>query len=213
MKYLKLFEEYKLLLEIGDQSAKPFKWSAKEDAGKEMMKEWKKLKPGQHASLTYEYTFKNDEGVDYVVLFTGTVSRRLSFSFGGGERPMSELYDSGFNLAYNTKEDHSKGVETETGLGHVYRIMSTVAQIISDFLKKAESADIPVKELLIGAKGDGSSDGMDSRRGRLYLNYIKRGIKKLGTKSSYTAILQPNSQEVSVVLGDRSDENIIESKG
>ena len=35
---LMLFEEYKnLLLEIGDQSAQPFKWKAKEDAGKEMI--------------------------------------------------------------------------------------------------------------------------------------------------------------------------------
>lgn len=209
MKYVKLFEEYKLLLEIGDQSAQPFKWSVKEDAGKEMMKEWKKLKPGQHIDLTYEYTFKNDEGVDYVVLFTGMVARRLSFSFGGGEQKMSDLYDSVFNLSYNTADDHAKGIETETGLGHIYRIMSTVAQIISDFLKNAESADIPVKELLIGAKGDGSTDGMDSRRGRLYLSYIKRGIKKLGTKSPYTAILEPNSQEVRVVLGERSGENII----
>lgn len=209
MRHLMLFEDYKnFLLEIGDQSAQPFKWKAKEDAGKEMMKEWKKLKPGQRIDLTYEYTFKNDEGVDYVVLFTGMVARRLGSPFGG-ERPMSALYDSAFNLAYNTKDDHSKGVETETGLGHVYRIMSTVAQIISDFLKKAESADIPVKMLQIGAKGDDGHAGMDSRRGRLYLSYIKKGIKKLGTKSPYTAILEPNSQVVSVFLGERSGENII----
>jgi hypothetical protein len=226
MKYLKLFEEFiheksEIILEIGDASSKPFKWKATSNIKKEMSKAFDEtMKLENHSRLElkdkFNYTFKNDDGVEYVVLFNGQMEKTIpSLNLTG--KPLSTLskYQSYFNLAYNTKSDHEKGIERNTNLGDHFRIMSTVTEISNDFLVQSEESGYPVKELYISAKGDEAGiDTLDSKRGRLYMAFIMKQMKNLKTKSDYyvSTYRQDNVDGVKLSMGRARGPSILYSK-
>lgn len=182
MKHLWLFEEFlKLqpLNEIGDASAQPFKWTQSQNIAQEVKSFIQRLIPGTSANLNFAYYFENDQGVEYIVLLQGQLQNKLKNPFDS--RPGID-YDSYYVLSYNTVKNFQKNVETETNLGEVYRIMSTVTSIVIDFLEQVKKSGYPVKSLAISAKDDSKSgvSSMESRRGRLYANYIKKQLSKLG---------------------------------
>lgn len=187
----KMDESVEPINEIGDASAKPFKWKADQNIKKEIKNLYdrvQKLEPYKSEEVEYTYSFKNDDNVEYIVNFKGWWQRQTTVNLSGKPINPTALYDCSFNLGYNTTKDYNAGVETETNLGDVFRIMATVTEITFDFLKQAESTGYPIKNLTITAKGDeGTTNGMDSRRGRLYLNYIKKQLNKAGTENPYTA--------------------------
>ena len=208
-----------LILEIGDASAKPFKWKSKNNVKKEMTKLFDKAmelpQNGQsiQAKDQFDYFFKNDNGIEYIVRFEGFMEKDVRPNFSG--RPMGNLlkYQSIFNLAYNLKEDSEKGVERTTNLGDHFRIMSTVTQIAYDFLKNAEDSGYPVKKLVVAAKGDASDKNtMDSRRGRMYTIFVKKQMSNLKTQNKYSVTTNQNedgSDEIVLILGDLSGSNVI----
>lgn len=208
-----------LILEIGDASAKPFKWKSKNNIKKEMSKLFDRAmelpQNGQsiQAKDQFDYFFKNDDGIEYIVRFEGFMEKDVRPNFSG--RPMGNLlkYQSIFNLAYNLKEDSEKGVERTTNLGDHFRIMSTVTQIAYDFLKNAEDSGYPVKKLVVAAKGDTSDKNtMDSRRGRMYTIFIKKQMSNLKTQNKYSVTTRQNadgSDELILVLGDLSGSDVI----
>ena len=224
MKQLKIFEEFiqeksEIILEIGDASSKPFKWKATDNVKKEMSNafdETMKLENRSYLELKFNYTFKNDDDVEYVVIFNGQMQKNIpSLNLTG--KPLSSLskYDSSFNLAYNTKSDHEKGIERNTNLGDHFRIMSTVTEIANDFLVQSEASGYPVKELFISAKGDETgTDTLDSKRGRLYMAFIMKQMKNLKTKSDYyvSTFRQDNTDIVKLALGRAKGPSILYSK-
>lgn len=207
-----------LILEIGDASAKPFKWSSKNNIKKEMTKLFDKVidlpQNGMNIKIKneFDYFFKNDNDIEYIVRFEGFMEKDSRPNFSG--KPMGNLlkYQSLFNLGYNLTEDSEKGIERTTNLGDHFRIMSTVTQIAYDFLKNAEDSGYPVKKLIIGAKGDASDKNtMDSKRGKMYTAFIKKQMSNLKTQNKYSATTHSEygSDELVLRLGDGAGSDVI----
>jgi hypothetical protein len=85
-----------------------------------------------------------------------------------------------FDSSYNVSFDVEFGQEEETNFQEQYRVLATVVQCVRDFIEQADKTPIPVKQLDIVPKaGEGEKKGMDNRRGRFYLAYIKKQVKTL----------------------------------
>lgn len=189
MKKILLFEQWQAVNEIGDASAKPFKWRPSTDVAKKMKALFRNVqKIGKFLDQTFTYTFNNDEGVEYTVYFNGWMQYKSAINFSGGPIDPIQQYDSSFNIGYNLTSDYKKSVERETNMGEQFRIMSTVVEIAKDFMRNAEDSGYPVKTLIFTGKGDdGGEGGMDTRRGRMYMAFLQKQLKNIGTKSTYTA--------------------------
>ena len=72
------------------------------------------------------------------------------------------------------------GKKKKTNFQEQYRVLATVVQCVRDFVEQADKTPIPVKQLDIVPKaGEDEEKGMDNRRGRFYLAYIKKQVKTL----------------------------------
>jgi hypothetical protein len=86
-----------------------------------------------------------------------------------------------------------------------YSVMATVIECVEDFIKKASKYFI-IKEITINPKSDTSGDAqLDSKRGRLYMAYVKRNINKLPGK--WTAYA--NSEGIVIKNGDWTGGDIV----
>ena len=201
MKHIRIFEEWQVVNEIGDASAKAFKWREDVNISRGMGKLGEKVLKmdiGEYRQDRFVYRFENDKGQKYRVFFDGWIQRvDPGFSFPiPGSKPKNNLdqYDSSFTLAFDTEEAYlsfdPEHKELDTNRGEAFRIMSTVTEIAFDFLEKAEKSGFPVKTITFTGKGDdGGDDGIDNtKRGRMYLMYVKKQLKNLKTKSDYTAM-------------------------
>lgn len=212
MKHLRLFEEWQAVNEIGDASVKAFNWKEDDNTSRKMKKlaeKVLKMDIGEYEKERFIYKFENDNGQKYVVFFDGWLQRvDPGFSFDIPNKKVSHLkeYDSSFTLAFDTEEGYLSfdpdRREQDTNRGEAFRIMSTVTEIAFDFLEKAEKTGYPVKTITFTGKGDdGGSDGIDNtKRGRMYLMYVKKQLKNLKTNKPYTAmkrsIKQPDGQYI-----------------
>ena len=139
-----------ILYEIGDDSAEEYK-------GNDM------------TELIYEFTTdkqtKYTVSIDLDVMRTpGTIQSEVNF----GARTA--------NLQLHTLDD--------TNLGEQYRVMSTIKDIVFDFIEEWQEHwyihNLEVAPIKSTDGGDEDSmDGVDSRRGKLYLAYIKKNLPKL----------------------------------
>lgn len=209
-----------LILEIGDASAKSFKWKANNNIKKEMEKlfdEAMKLNSQDHIEVTdgrFDYTFTNDDGMKYVVTFLGWMQKSSPTpNFTGKPLPVTTKYDSSFNVAFNTLKGSRSGEEINTNLGEHFRIMSTMTEIINHFMTEAENSGYPVKKLTIAPKSDDDGDAtLDSKRGRLYMAFVIKQMKNLKTKSDYSVTKSYTGDHVSVVLGKWYGGNTIKTE-
>ena len=108
MKHLKLFEE--LINEIGDASAKPYKWRRLD-----------------RRSDTY-YIFTTDSGLEYQVM------TELSGAYLPGD---GNTLTVEYGVEVITKQGNkSVDYELVTNRGELFRIMATVVDIVQEFMKK-----------------------------------------------------------------------------
>ena len=175
--------------EIGDGSAKPFKWKSRDNVSQLMkkiyeMSEYKYHKKQQPLELgVIRYQFRSDDGTEYVAGFKGFIEK-LTPDFWN--RSKFSDYKSEWYVFYNLKDDYYSAVERNTNRGEVFRVMSTMVEIVNDFLVQSEKSGYPVKELEISAKADsGKAHTLDSKRGRLYMAFISKQFSKLKTKNKY----------------------------
>lgn len=228
MKHLRLFEEWQAVNEIGDASAKSFNWKEDDNTSRKMQKlaeKVLKMDNGEYETDRFLYKFENDNGQKYTVFFDGwfqKVDPGFSFDIPNKKKSNLKEYDSSFSLAFDTEEGYLSfdpaRKDQDTNRGETFRIMSTVTEIAFDFLEKAERSGYPVKTLIFTGKGDdGGEDGIDNtKRGRMYLMYVKKQLKNLKTKSDYTAIKkslkQPDGKYidgVTIQLGKWSGAGVI----
>ena len=146
MKHVKLFEQFLLenvyfINEIGDASAKPYKWKAHPKA---------KIFKGHE----YIYTFRTEKGTEYEAEFTYSVPEA---------KKGNTVY--GFNFSTDVEPERS-GYSEITNEGVTLRVMSTIVQIIKDFITKNPTASIEYF-------ADENFKG-DARRARIYMAYIKK---------------------------------------
>lgn len=190
---MKLYEIYKeiLIKEVGEGTSKPFPVSSRSNIEIDLnrLANIGKKHPGRSnepwsSDLSFFYDFENDKGVKYSVNFRGwaQVSDNY-FSYGlrkalGGDNvePNKVTFDSAYNVSF----DVEGGGEQETNFQEQYRVLATVVQCVRDFIEQADKTPIPVMKLdIIPKTGEGEEKGMDNRRGRFYLAYIKKQVKTL----------------------------------
>ena len=165
MKYIKLFEE--LITEIGDASAKSFKWKQTEgDTAK-------KFTGNDSSDLIYKFT--TDKKTEYMVSID--VEPWMRGSDGPGIR--AEV-----NFAAGTKGGGYR--LDDTNRGEQYRVMATIKDIMFSFIEEWQDHwyihDIeisPVKSEGDDRSDNDSTDLTDTRRGKLYGAYLKKQVKKL----------------------------------
>lgn len=131
--------------EIGDASAEPYKWEALPKS---------KMKIGEGHS--YFYKFTTDNGIEYDAEFYYSV-------IDGKKGKLLYLFEFAPSDAFDGGDD---GNPLITGEGAPLRIMSTIVQILKDFIGKNPTAAI---EYSAGKNFSG-----DARRAKLYMAYIKK---------------------------------------
>jgi hypothetical protein len=192
--------------EIGDSSVPAFRWQPPIDidmvlrqAGAEARDRYdrKEVIRAQGGSVKPEpvkiiYTFFNDSEDRYVAVFSGNVKYDPRPVYVPGEKQI--LYESDWSLSFNLAEDFLAGVERTTNKGDLFRIMSTLGEIVKDFVGRLKISGYEISQIFIGARSDDSEmstrPDASSRRSRLYREYLKKGIKGIpGTWS----VLEPSA--------------------
>ena len=147
-----------ILYEIGDASAMPFPY--KQTYGKSA-EEWK----GQDNNIVL-YEFKTTKGTNYQVSID-----------------IDPLY-SEKNGIYVEVDFTVDGSMEDTNLGEQYQVMSTITAIVLEFIEEWQKrwyvSRIDVSPIKSTDGGDRDViDPTDSRRGKLYLAYIRKQLPKL----------------------------------
>jgi hypothetical protein len=185
MKNVHTFEYFLLeqeLNEIGEGS-NPFPWKrtgsasvdrvwmtsiSNLDKGEMTPGKWDKL-----PEITYE--FKSDKAT-YIVKIVGEFTRYTHISFGSkrpGRTPQD--YDMAIGVAFDVVGSEKEAI---TNFGEQFRVVSTVTDIIESVVKEInEWAWVKLQEIHIAPKMEDAEEGVEitqSKRGRLYLEYIKK---------------------------------------
>jgi len=153
-----------ILYEIGEASAKPFAFKKTSGDSAE------EYKGNDSNNVVYEFT--TDKQTKYLVSIDQspmrtprTISSEVDFG--------AQTAGGGFSL-------------DDTNMGEQYRVMSTIKDIVFDFIEEWQEhwyihnlEVAPIKSTDGGDDDTDSIDGVDSRRGKLYLAYIKKNLPKL----------------------------------
>ena len=142
-----------LINEIGDAGAKPYKW-------RRMDRRYD----------TY-YIFTTDSGLEYQVMT----------EFGSGEDRNTLLIEYGVEVI--TKQGNkSIDYELVTNRGEMFRIMSTIVDIVQEFMKKHPEIE------RIEFEGSKNKAG-DQRRNKLYMQYVKKHLKPKSIEDDGNSII------------------------
>ena len=185
-----------ILLEIGDASAKPFK--VKGPSPKQVVNDMLKMNgdrthddgwlPEDQKAI---WEFDGDKGQSYTIEIAWNTKRKIG-------RPMRFIknkkaykrWEFSMNIGFYAKVEPYTGTdfridlsdiekERTTNLGEQYRILATVVDTAIPVINEAVK-EYSINTIYIIPKADkGEPESMDNRRGRLYLAYIKKQIKKI----------------------------------
>ncbi len=165
-----------ILLEIGEGSAKPYKW--KVNLGQLNIYGTKVKK--------YMYEWETDSGLDYILelypLYTHDAhSEKQSYFVSdqgmwtanfGPYKPGEQLYGIDGKPIGTPEKDVD--YEIETNKGDLFNIMATIVDAMKDFIKQAKKTDWGVDIIRYeGAKAEGAKS---NQRNKLYAAYIKRHL-------------------------------------
>lgn len=172
-----------ILFEVGEGSATPFQFNRKGNFGsffKSLKSSATINKYTPHKDFVYEII---GDKARYLVKFRCILKKKNTMVLrlpGDDYEPTNVKYQMIVSVSFNVKG--AKG-EHETGLGEIYRLMSTVIETVTDFIKGLDD-DIKIESIHIYPKADesGNDSDIDSKRGRIYLAYINKNIGKLPGK-------------------------------
>lgn len=186
MRNLPLYEQW--LNEIGDSSAKPFKWKVITPYKKffadaiAQVEEMKKNNSSQSwLSLDKNFEFEiYGEKATYTAVMLIDVGKVLQLIFKPGKpKPATnrKKYKMVCSFHFDVKGSQQ---EINTNLNEHFSLMAALTECALDFIKHA-SEEFKIEEVHINAKADDSDEEakLDSKRGRLYLAYIRGNIRKL----------------------------------
>ena len=187
-----------VLKEIGEASAKPFKWEAVntiDDTLYNIKVEADKTfnKPTSTRiidAMSYYYHFTSDKtNTKYEVLIELWAGKVTKIPRLGSNKPASKkkyfLEGVAEFSVLNSRED------VETNLHEQYRVMATVVDCLKDFITGVEqSEDFQLKELHIFPKADTTDkiSSIDSKRGHMYKLYIQKQLKTIPYKAAVSNI-------------------------
>lgn len=196
-----------ILNEIGDATAKPFNWSANRSVdlvSKQLIVgiEGRKDKRDWLGPIKFGYTAHSDKA-QYDITMEAMGRKRITLQLPGVEKPKNDKtpkYELEVWVGFTVDD-----TDEDTNMNEQYRVMATVIQCVEDFVKKASKFYV-IKEININPKSDTGNDAkLDSKRGRLYLAYVKRNINKLpGHWTAYA-----DSEGISIKNGAWSGGDIV----
>jgi hypothetical protein len=172
-----------LLYEIGDASAKPFKWSVNRSidlTSKQFIVGINNQKRSLDwlGPIKFGYTAHSNKA-QYDITMEAMGRKRMVLMLPGKPKRKYEGPQHELEVWISFTVDSS---DEDTNMNEQYSVMATVIQCVEDFIKKASKYFV-IKEITINPKSDTSSDAqLDSKRGRLYMAYVKRNISKLPGK-------------------------------
>ena len=195
-----------ILKEIGDASAKPFNWSVNrsiELVSKQFIIGIDKRTNSRDwvGPIKFGYTAYSNKA-QYDITMEAMGRKRMVLMLPGRPKPKQTgpMYEMEVWISFTV--DNS---DEDTNMNEQYSVIATVIECVEDFIKKASKHFI-IKEININPKSDTSSDAqLDSKRGRLYLAYVKRNIDKLPGK--WTAYA--NEDGISIKNGSWEGGNIV----
>lgn len=126
------------------------------------------------------YEFKSEKAT-YVVKIAGEFTRYVHISFGrkpGAGKPQD--YNLVIGVAFDIVGSEKEAI---TNFGEQFRVISTVTDIIESVVKEISAWQwVKLEEIYIAPKLEDSEEGVpiaQSKRGRLYLEYIKKQGNRL----------------------------------
>ena len=186
MRYLRLFEDH--INEIGDASAKPFK--VKGPSPKQVLKDMLSTQENRKDSpidwldpdRVIKWTFSGDKGIDYEMEIAWTVKKRIAIRLKPGKRKTARKLEMKMNIGFYAKSNDEDDRERTTNLHEQYRVLATVVDTAISVINEV-TKDFIINEIYIIPKADeGEEESIDNRRGRFYLAYLKKAIKKINDK-------------------------------
>ena len=160
-----------ILLEIGEGSAKPYKWKADH-----------RTQMSFGLNIThYEYVWKTDSGLEYVLTIEPVPVEGKGYwnAAFGPFKLGSALYDLDGRMYRppQKKVDY----ETETNRGELFNIMATIVDAFKDFMKEAEKSEWGLKS--VEYEGAKAEDAKSNQRNKLYAAYIKKHLPNATIKN------------------------------
>ena len=172
-----------ILKEIGDASAKPLIWTSKGDITA-LAQQFASVIDNQKnyrnwaGTINFGYEAQSDSAT-YNISIEAMGRKRMSLMLPGMQKPkkVGPQYDMEVWISFTVNDS-----DEDTNLNEQYRVMATLIACVQDFISKVSNI-FSIKEINILPKSDTGPDAeFDSKRGRLYLAYVKRNINKLPGK-------------------------------
>jgi hypothetical protein len=186
MKYVKSYENFlneQSLNEIGE-GVTPFMWkrtgSVKVGTWMADISQHERGSASQHNNLPdITYEFKSDKAT-YKVKIVGNYSEYIYIP--AFQKPDVKPQD--YNVFIGVAFDVSGGEkESITNFGEQFKVISTVSAIVEEVMKELQKIQwIKVQEIHIAPKLEDEEEGKpvtQTKRGRIYLEYIKKQGKRL----------------------------------
>lgn len=192
MKHIQTFEDFlneAVLNEIGE-GVTPFRWKR---VGVVKLENWMTTLtqvdkadtvPNWTELPSINYEFKSDKAT-YIVTVGGGWKRHIGISFNAKPNaPKKQDFDLVIVVAFDTTGNQdSTNKEALTNFGEQFAVMSTVTDIIFSVVKELEEWEwVKLQEIQLAPKYEDEDTGKpitQSKRGRLYLEYIKKQGRRL----------------------------------
>lgn len=146
-----------ILKEIGEATTKPYPWK----------------KASKKEDVVF-FTFMTDQGTIYKVALDNYIYE--DFHEGNKEYPAIEV-------SFGIKEKGKYSTTAVSNKGEIYRVMSTIVDIIKDYLKRNNTIKAiiytPIKK----------EDDTGYKRNNLYMAFIKKQIPGVKFEDSYGSVI------------------------
>jgi hypothetical protein len=184
MRNLPLYEQW--LNEIGDSSVKAFPWkvvtSYKKyfdeciEIGENHLKSGGESMQWIPMEKNFEFEIKGEKAV-YTAVMICSIHRRIQLMLKPGAKRDSKRWTLECSFHFDIKGSKK---EINTNLNEHFQLMAALTECAIDFIHHASEV-FKLDRVDINAKADDSDEEakLDSKRGRLYLAYIKGNIRKL----------------------------------
>jgi len=168
------------LNEIGDASAKVYPYTSTTTPKEIVNQADKFFSIPRSDTFYYEkvlFNFKTDKA-DYRVTAHTRLERQTYINFVDDPNfKPGPPYKTTISLGFTTEGNEE---EEATNLNEQFSVLSTITNIVIDFIEQLNKAGGNVTAVFVPPKGDDVKDSkVDSKRGRLYAAYIKKNLSKI----------------------------------
>lgn len=182
------FEEYRLF-EIGDASAKPFRYSG--PSPKKVLDDMNSVvnpmtsfdgwsEYNNQNLVTYKFT--GNKGDQYECKLYWIVKKNMVLNFNKKVDPNRKNKLFSMHIAFTITNPSSDGnIENDrtTNIGEQYQILSTVVNISLKVINEIIKEFYIHRIYMIPKADEDENNDINNKRGKLYFAYLKRQIKKI----------------------------------